>query len=97
MNCGVHEIYDQIWTTEHFRHTLISLRFCGVGKSYAMRGFKLRMYSTSSHGAGGLSSSLRMSPHSVPAGEERRDCRCGGMTWIIYDLQIQIGAIDEYH
>ena len=29
----------------HFRRTLISHRLYGVGKPYAMRGFKLRIYS----------------------------------------------------
>jgi len=36
---------DEMWITKHFRRTLISHRFYGVGKSYAMKGFKLRRYS----------------------------------------------------
>lgn len=39
------ESRNEIWITGLFRRTLISLRFYGVGKSFAMSGFKLRMYS----------------------------------------------------
>lgn len=40
-----HEFKDNKWISASFRRTLISLRLYEVGKSYAMRGFKLRMYS----------------------------------------------------
>ena len=40
-----HEFWNEKWITGYFRHTLIGYRFYEVGKSYAMRGFKLRMYS----------------------------------------------------
>lgn len=40
-----HEFWNEKWITGHFRRTLIRLRLYGVGKSYAMSGFKLRMYS----------------------------------------------------
>ena len=40
-----HESLNKKWITGHFRRTLINLRLYGVGRSYAMSGFKLRMYS----------------------------------------------------
>lgn len=40
-----HESWNEKGIIASFRRTLISPRLYGVGKSYAMRGFKLRMYS----------------------------------------------------
>ena len=40
-----HGFWNEKRILTHFRRTLISHRLYGVGKSYAMRGFKLRMYS----------------------------------------------------
>ncbi len=40
-----HKFLYEKWITFGFGRTLISLRLYKVGKSYAMRGFKLRMYS----------------------------------------------------
>lgn len=40
-----HGLWNEKRILTHFRRTLISHRLYGVGKSYAMRGFKLRMYS----------------------------------------------------
>ncbi len=43
--CAKHKFLYEKWITFGFGRTLISLRLYKVGKSYAMRGFKLRMYS----------------------------------------------------
>lgn len=40
-----HGFWNEKRILTHFRRTLISHRLYGVGKSYAMRGFKLRIYS----------------------------------------------------
>ena len=40
-----HEFWNEKWIIGHFRRTLISYRLYESGKSYAMSGFKLRMYS----------------------------------------------------
>lgn len=39
-----HESWNKKWITGHFRRTLISPRLYGVGKSQAMKDFKLLMY-----------------------------------------------------
>ena len=39
-----HESWNKKWVTGHFRRTLISPRLYGVGKSQAMKDFKLLMY-----------------------------------------------------
>ena len=40
-----HEFWNEKWITGYFRRILISYRLYESGKSYAMSGFKLRMYS----------------------------------------------------
>lgn len=39
------EFWNEKWITGYFRRTLISYLLYESGKSYAMSGFKLRMYS----------------------------------------------------